>query len=436
MSKERKPRKWVIGYMNSKYAVVSVGGKVRIIEPIKDPVLKRTLFRFYSQADLGLKYSNKVVEVYRDGKSEPDLVPWVDIWLSSEQRRQYQGIVFDPSSGHTGFFNLWCGFSVNAREGDAKLFLDFVKDIICGGDKEAYHYLMAYLAHMVQRPRELPGTALVLLGRQGVGKGFFMQQVGALIANHYVQLTQAKHLTGNFNGHLAHALLVFADEGSFTRQYSANILKSRISEPTFLMEQKGIDAVPVANFMRLVIASNEEHVIRAQFDERRYAVMSVSDARQGDTKYFAELARHMEEGGREAFMQALMSWDLNEVDIRTVPKTRALVEQKMLSMTVLDRWWYERLHAGVFPQTSTGWPRQLAAREVMRDVEDFGFAIGSRGRSLETQVGKFLKRMVPGLQHTRPGGKRSYVFPPLADCRAAFDRATGVSWEWASDEDQ
>ena len=264
---------------------------------------------------------------------------------------------------------------------------------------------------MVQKPRELPGTAIVLLGRQGVGKGFFMQQMGALIAHHYVQITQSKHLTGSFNAHLANALLVFADEGSFTRAHAANVLKSRISEPTFLMEQKGIDAVPVANFMRLVIASNEEHVIRAQFDERRYAVLSVSDEKQGDTAYFSSMARFMDSGGRAAFMQELLDWDLSEVEIRSVPKTRALVEQKMLSMTQLERWWFERLQAGIFPRNSSGWPRQLSVRSVMNDFEDFCQGMGARGRSLETQVGRFLKRMVPGIEKRPTTGKAKLQLP-------------------------
>ena len=109
-----------------------------------------------------------------------------------------------------------------------------------------------------------------------------------------------------------------------------------------MMEQKGIDAVPVAIFMRLVIASNEEHVIHPQFAERRFTVLSVSDEKQGDTAYFASLARLMYEVGRAAPMPVLMDWDLSDVEIRSVPETRALVEQKMLSLTELDRWWFER----------------------------------------------------------------------------------------------
>ena len=88
----------------------------------------------------------------------------------------------------------------------------------------------------------------------------------------------------------------------------------------------------------------------------------------------------------------------------------------------------------MLPQNSTSWPRQLFVQSMTRDFEDFCFGQGVHGRSLETQVGKYLKRMVPGIQSTRPGRTRNYVFPSLAECLAAFGRATTVSWEWPNDD--
>ncbi|WP_171175891.1 hypothetical protein [Ruegeria sp. HKCCA4633] len=194
MAKLPETREEVIFYMNRRYAVVPVGGKVFIVEIAEDPVLRRKRVNFFSERALRLKLSNRVIEVYRNGRTEPDYVSWVDVWLNSGNRRQYRGVVFDPQHGHNSFLNLWFGFSVEPKSEDASRFLSFVREVICSSDEQAYQYLMSYFAHMVQRPRELPGTAIVLLGSQGVGKGFFMQQMGALVTNHYVQITQAKHL--------------------------------------------------------------------------------------------------------------------------------------------------------------------------------------------------------------------------------------------------
>ena len=110
MAKLPETRDEVVFYMNRRYAVVPVGGKVCIVEIVEDPVLKRKRVCFYSERAIRLKYSNRYIEVYKQGRTEPDYVSWVDIWLNSQNRSQFRGIVFDPRHGHNSFLNLWFGF--------------------------------------------------------------------------------------------------------------------------------------------------------------------------------------------------------------------------------------------------------------------------------------------------------------------------------------
>jgi P4 family phage/plasmid primase-like protien len=83
---------------------------------------------------------------------------------------------------------------------------------ICGGDKELYRYLLAWMADAVQNPDKRPGTAIVLRGAQGVGKSIFVSLFGAIFGQHFIPITSPRHLTGNFNAHLKDVCLVFADE--------------------------------------------------------------------------------------------------------------------------------------------------------------------------------------------------------------------------------
>ncbi|WP_410971243.1 primase-helicase family protein, partial [Salmonella sp. SAL04269] len=73
----------------------------------------------------------------------------------------------------------------------------------------------------------------------------------------------AGHISGRFNSILANKLLVFADEVTIHKPSEADRLKAIISEPTFNLERKGIDAEPMPNFARLIFASNSTQVLQA-----------------------------------------------------------------------------------------------------------------------------------------------------------------------------
>ena len=80
---------------------------------------------------------------------------------------------------------------------------------------------------------------------------------------------------------------------------STNIIGSRefkrlITEPTLMIERKGIDAQTVDNFTHLILATNNDWSFPAGMDERRVFALQVSDARKGHYAYFGALAAEIE----------------------------------------------------------------------------------------------------------------------------------------------
>ena len=113
------------------------------------------------------------------------------------------------------------------------------------------------MADAVQNPSQRPGTAIVLRGKQGVGKGIFCSEFGKLFGQHFVHVQHARHLTGHFNAHLKDALIVFADEAFWAGDKSAEgALKAMVTEDLLPIEFKGKDATYVRNHIRLLVASN------------------------------------------------------------------------------------------------------------------------------------------------------------------------------------
>jgi hypothetical protein len=69
-------------------------------------------------------------------------------------------------------------------DGDFSRILHHI-DILTG--HEGTDYLLNYLAHMVQRPGELPRVALVFQSEQGVGKNVFFENfANKVLGNEYM----------------------------------------------------------------------------------------------------------------------------------------------------------------------------------------------------------------------------------------------------------
>jgi hypothetical protein len=82
------------------------------------------------------------------------------------------------------------------------------------------------------------------------------------------------------------------------------------------------------------------------FDERRFAVLDVSDAHKQDHTYFAAIDHEMNNGGREALLHHLLNFDLSKVNLRAIPKTGALLEQKIASLSPEAGWLLDLLNRG------------------------------------------------------------------------------------------
>jgi hypothetical protein len=84
------------------------------------------------------------------------------------------------------------------------------------------------------------------------------------------------------------------------------------------------------------MSSNADWVVPAGADARRYFVLNVSDAQMQKTDYFAAISKQMENGGREALLQFLLHRDLSGFEVRRVPQTDALAQQKAHSRRGID----------------------------------------------------------------------------------------------------
>jgi len=460
----------VVARFNDKYMVVNENGKAVIFQPGFDPVLKRRQLDRLTFRDLTQLYMNELVFTGLDEKNRPVMKPAGDLWLRHPERRQYiGGVVFDPTTTESkpGILNLWQGFAVTPAPGDWSLMRSHIHAILCCSDPIRFNYLMGWLARMVQRPAEQGEVAVVMKATEGTGKGTLAKALMKILGQHGLAISNAKHLIGNFNSHLRDAILLFADEAFFAGdKQHVGTLKSLITEPYLTVEGKYQNAVQMPNFLHILMASNEDWVIPAGLDARRFFVLEVDEAAKGNHGYFGEIWKQMEAGGYEAMLHDLLAMDLTDFNVRAVPLTDGLQSQKKLSLGTTESWWLDVLERGYVFRSKIGletdfaiWHSKISTELLFGSYTEFAKSRSERRILTRDQIGRFLtshgatacrwRNGVTGEHMTdvenlhggtirkaeivRADRVHGYRFGSIADARADFSDTTGLSHDWGED---
>lgn len=439
--------------LNENHAVISdIGGKCRIISEVMDPIMDRKRISKQSFDDFRNRYNNRKVQVGTDQTTgAPITKPLGSWWIFHPQRRQYDSIVFAPNREVPNSYNLWRGFACDALPGILhQSYLDHVRDNVCSGNLEHFAYLLGWMARAVQKP-DCPGeVAVVLRGKRGTGKSKFAKVFGRLFGRHYLQVSDSKHLVGSFNAHLRDTVLLFGDEAFFAGDKKhEGVLKTLITEETLIIEGKGVDAEAAANYTHTILASNEDWVVPAGLDERRFFMMEVGDGQKQNHGYFKQIDADLDKGGLENLLHFLLNFDLTKYEVRKVPQTKALQDQKLLSMGPEVQWMYEKVWDGRILGRDESWKVKVLKDYLYNDYIAEMDKRRVQYRLSRTNFARFLQRCCPEGQlvskqetvevptvnyagHEVIERKRAYVyyFPALDVMRIHWDNYYGGPYDW------
>lgn len=371
-----------------------------------------------------------------------------DLWLEWKGRREYDGLVFMPEQPPPArFFNLWRGFAVKPAEkgrchAAVDAFLEHARINVCHDHAEVYRWLLGYFAHLVQRPWDKPLVALVFRGSKGVGKNALVERIGALLGCHFLLTSNQRYLLSNFNVHLENCLLFALDEAFWSGDKRAEgVLKDLITGKDHVIEPKSKEIYTVANKTRVVIIGNEEWLVPATHDERRFAVFDVGDGRKQDRRFFQAMREGMEAGGYEVLLRYLLDFDLTGIDVNAAPATKGLLDQKQQSMNPLEQWWFDCLESGMIVCSEFDrWPGEIecerfraAFRRYVKERQIHKWLPEDRA------IGRIMKACAPGLRRSRAArqsdGSQPYIYtvPPLVGARQEWECYIGHVIDWPTD---
>lgn len=449
MSRTPRGMGYDISEMNRHYSLVLLGSKAVVYVERPDAPLedqKRFLILDAFRAWLG----NTFTEIHgADGKIK--VISWANAWLASPKRRSYSGVEFYPcspgESATNGYLNLWSGFAVEPREKKHgwSVFQDHLLNNICDGNKDHFRWVFGYFAHMVQKPRERMGVALVLRGKMGTGKTKMGEVFGSLMPQHFFLVDDPRYVTGQFNAHMASCLLLQADEAVWAGDKAAEgRLKGLVTSSIQQIESKGVDPIRLKNYLRIVMTSNEDWVVPAGKDERRFCVLDVNPRCAQNTDYFSEMDEQLANGGLPALLHDLMAFDLASVNLRQIPRTDALLEQKLRSLDPVESWWFTRLTEGATKRNGSEWETVVSKSALVDDYLADAERVGIKRRGSESEIAMKLRKLVPDLRDRKmwldDGGGQvrrwCWILPDLETCREAFSEAVQqhVAWPIADPE--
>jgi hypothetical protein len=417
--------------MNQIYAVVPIGGKTAILREFQN---ENGLIEpsFMDQTGFNLLTKN----LPAIGKTSA-----ANIWLKSSNRRQYQKVVFSPKKNTPqDYYNLWRGFAVQPAKGDCDPYLQFILEVICKHDKAKYEYLINWIAFLIQKPHQLPEVAIVLMGGQGTGKGTFTRPLLKITGGHGIETSSVDQVTGRFNSHLADKVLVHANESTWGgNKQSEGSLKTLITEPSRLLERKGLDIQEMENCVHLIVSSNEDWPVAAALDDRRFAFYEVSDKRKQDSTYFEPIHRWFDSGGPSFLLHFLKNRDISDWHPRNRPKGVSGAAVRFASACLVTQWWYQCLEdealLGGDPnlQSTDSFISKCVNKSEL--YEAYCNHVGNnRNRAQSNNFVKTLIKLCPSLVDKRPassGGKRprQLCFPELGTARSEFTRLTSIQFD-------
>ena len=128
---------------------------------------------------------------------------------------------------------------------------------------DLFGYILDWLAHVVQKPHEKPGVALVLRGTEGIGKSLFTGLISRIVGTgNTIISASGQQVVGRFNGHLMNKLLIIGEEAFFAGDpRQTGPLKSLITDSPMSYEFKGVNVTMEPSYHRVILNTNEKWAV-------------------------------------------------------------------------------------------------------------------------------------------------------------------------------
>lgn len=256
------------------------------IEEYIDPITKEEQYHIHENLKQRVN-EIKYEELNNDGKwIEKDFYP---DWVKDQYKRCYLTTAFYPTLHEQeipdNVYNSFKGYKaqeVNVEEGyKPTWFINHLK-LLCNGIEEDALYMLKFIAHLLQKPQEIPEVGIVMRGKQGAGKDTVIDIIEKLIGHTLVYRTSNMNdAFGNFTSAFRDKLVFQFNEveGKDGFQFSQK-LKDLITRKVNNINEKNIRPYDQKNLMRIFLFTNSLTPLDIPPDDRRFVVFKTCDPQE------------------------------------------------------------------------------------------------------------------------------------------------------------
>lgn len=266
-------------------------------------------------------------------------------WLEHPERKTVlpEQVGFDPSERDPDVrCNLWAGWPTTPRAGDCTGLLDLL-EALCGNETsnrhEVFEWVLKWLAYPLQHPGAKMQTSLLVHGPEGTGKNTFFGVIRRIYGRYGTQFSQTE-LESSFNGWASGKLFAIGNEVVSRAElyHIQGRLKSMITEPEWIINEKMLPARSEQNHCNFVFFSNRVDIAKLDQGDRRYCVIWTPPALT--ERFYSDVAREIDDGGVAALHHHLLHLDLTGFSPHSKPpKTKAKDDLVELGMDSTERFW-------------------------------------------------------------------------------------------------
>lgn len=189
--------------------------------------------------------------------------------------------------------------------------------------KNEVEHFLDFCAHAVQRPDEKVNHALVLAGRQGLGKDLALTPVRRAVGDWNSGEIEPEAVMGKYNGFMKNVLLVInevrAAESTNRAFYEAAKTIIATAGETISVEEKFMNPIHIPNLVHVVMTTNNPMSMYIPEDDRRVYLMWSFNDTVFSADYFNNLVKYYQGGGFEAISNFLAKRSLKHFDAGAKP---------------------------------------------------------------------------------------------------------------------
>lgn len=281
-----------------------------IIQPI--PLCEKS----YRHVQAFVKTQNKKGEdVYKKTR-------FIEVWLDDPNIRKYNKMVFRPPplSVAPQDYNTWTDFEIlktpyNPNNEIIERFLDYTNNLF--NNNEVVNYILAYFANRLQNPAVRNNVCIILYGEEGDGKNRFFDIFKNIIGDKYfTELESGKQLFNTHSTIEKEKLFICVNEARGKDNYeNADILKSRITTNTLIINPKGIQEFQIDNYCDYIMTTNNHNAVNIQDKSRRFFLVETTSFYSRNSEFFNSFSEGIVDN-KEALRviyEYLMNFDVKSI---------------------------------------------------------------------------------------------------------------------------